>query len=254
METEILTIALWILGGLIAIVAVVANIWKWILVIRYVSLNKKYNTAGLTGQQVAEELLSKTGVEGVTIKQCGFWKTFGGSGNSYSPRKKTIYLRGNIINKSSLTAVALAAMQVAVAKQDRDGDKVYKARRKFEIFGLTCAVTFVPIMLLGLLFDFLIENTVGIAFIISCVVAIGFFVCSIIAQHLIIKSESKASKDAEMMLSGFGMVNEAELGVVKKIYRTYMTEHVINYILSILELIRLILRILLKLAKAKGRK
>ncbi|MBR4270092.1 MAG: zinc metallopeptidase [Clostridia bacterium] len=251
METEILTIALWLLGGLIAIVGVVASIWKWILVIRYLSLNRKHNVAGLTGQQVAEELLNKLGLSEVAVKQCGFWRTFGGSGNSYSPRKKTIYLRGNIVNKSSLTAMALAAQQVAVAKQDIEGDKVFKARRKFEVFGLTCAVTFIPIMLLGLLFDFLIENAVGIAFIISCVVAIGFFVCSIIAQHLIIKSESAASKDAAMMLSGFGMVNEAELATVKKVYRTYLTEHIINYILSILELIRLILRILLRVAKAK---
>ena len=251
---EVLGIVLLVaIGGLSAtvfIVSVVAHIWDWILAIRYLKYNGYGVSNGLTGRQLAENMLNSCGLNDVKVEKCGFFRMIF-FGNSYSHRKKTVFLRGNIIDSSSLTATAIASQRVALAILDKDGDNSYRKRSRYEATCALGALSFLPIILVGALMDWITFSELGYITIIAFVIAFIFFGYSIFGECMVIKSDDKANAKAIEMLVSNNLVNEAEIPVVQKYYRTDMTRHILKFILLILEFIKLIFRVLLKFLKLK---
>ena len=84
-----------ILSAIIGIVFLVADVYSWLLIARYRKLNRKNASINETTEQLAQKLLEKEGITDVSVQKCGLFRSLL-YGNSYSRRKKTIFLRKNI--------------------------------------------------------------------------------------------------------------------------------------------------------------
>jgi len=241
------------IGVLLAIVESVAGIWNWVLIIRYHRFNGIAATNGLTGREVAEKLLAESGVTDVAVKPCGFWRMLFG-GNSYSYKKKTIFLRKNVIDVASLTATAIAANKAVFAIKDNEGDKKYKSRRvHFGIMSVFGAVAFIPLILIGILVDLALWADFGAFSIVFACIALFLVGYAIYGECVKIKIEELASAKALELLINSGLIVDGEIEPIKKIYKTYIISDIINLILAILMFIKIVLKVSLRLLTMKAK-
>ena len=84
-----LEIAIAIVGILIAIVGMISGVISIWLAIRYAKFNKKENSAGMTGEQVARKILDDNGLNHIKVSVVGSIMF----GNSYSHYFKKVRLR-----------------------------------------------------------------------------------------------------------------------------------------------------------------
>ena len=133
-----LEIALMIVGVLIAIVGIVSGITSIWLVVKYFRFNRRENSLGLTGIEIARKILDDNGLEHIKVKRTGSLLF----GNSYSHYFKKVRLRGFIRHETSLTSMGMGAQKAALAILDKEGDKDMKKRVR-----LVPLVTFGPFAL-----------------------------------------------------------------------------------------------------------
>ena len=232
-----------ILLGIAVLAALIAQIF---VIVGYWRGNRMQNSLGLTGEQVARKLLDENGMPDVQVKKCGILRTLL-FGNHYSIMKKTVYLRILTIQKTSVTAAAIAAQKVALAEQHRDGDKKMIIRGRLQGLGVFAPSLFIPLVLAGILLDIFLIGTVLFS-LIALILSAVFILFGFIVTLLNIPVEKKAIVRAEEMLEN--LLTPEENTSVKKLFRSYMVEYIMQFIVSILRIIQIILKVL---AKAKRR-
>ena len=85
-------IALTVVGVLIAIVGMVSGIISLWLIAKYYKYNRRSNSIGMTGMEIARSILDRNGLEHIGVKRTGsLW-----FGNSYSHYFKKVRLRSFI--------------------------------------------------------------------------------------------------------------------------------------------------------------
>lgn len=245
-----LTIVAGIVLGALVVVSIVSAIWKWVLIARYSKYNKQQASAGLTGSQTAIELLKGLGLSDVEVVKCNFFSAIF-LGNSYSPFKKRIRLRKNIFDSTSLTAVALAAQKVALAQRDKEGDKKIKTRSVFMTMGYFAPFAVVPLVILGLIVDLVSIQGIGLWTIVFSAIAVAFYVSSFIVLILNIPIEKRACKTAVEFMEKTNLLSSPEIEDAKVLYKTYITNYVLDFIDQLLYIIWRILRLALKLSKKR---
>ena len=241
---EIVYIAVTILLGLAILAAFIAQI---VIAIGYWRGNRTNNSLGLTGGEYARKLLDQNGMPYVQVKKCGIIRTIL-FGNHYSISKRTVYLRMRTINKPSLTAVAIAAQKVALAEQHRDADTKMIVRSRLQGLGVFAPFLFVPLVLIGLLVDLFVLQTLLLS-LITAGVGLLFILFGFIVTVLNIPVEKKAMKRAQVLLES--ELTGEEMLTVQKIFRSYLVEYVLQFIIAILRIIQLILKILISIRKSK---
>lgn len=82
------------------------------------------NHAGLPGAEIARALLDAHGLQRVGIKPVPGYLS-----DSYDGEKKTLSLSDAVASEASVSAMGIAAHEVAHAYQDAEGDRAYRARR-----------------------------------------------------------------------------------------------------------------------------
>lgn len=238
-------LAIMIVSGLIVAGLVVALIVQISLIIKYKKFNKTPLSNGLTSQQTARSLLDANGLQNVQIKKLGFFRRILLFGNHYSVMKKTIYLRKNILDSSSVTAVGIATQKVCLAIQHKNKDKSFIFRYVLQILTLFTPLLFYGSVAIGLLIDIVTQFT-GIPTIIGLFVGIGFYLLTFILQIFNIKVEKKANEQAVEVLKSANIFNEQEIATLKELLRLYIIADIIVLVLSILKLILQILKIFAK--------
>ncbi len=123
---------------LLAIALIVAFVISICLAISYVKYNKKKNSVGKTGEQVARKILDDNGLEHIAVSKNGSILF----GNSYSHfLKKKVRLRRLTWQKDSVTSLAMAAQKSSLAVMDKEGDpsmkKTYRAYARY-LFRTAC--------------------------------------------------------------------------------------------------------------------
>ena len=116
-----LEIALMIVGFLIVIVGSVSGITSIWLIVKYFRFNRRENSLGLTGMQIARKILDDNGLEHIKVKRTGSLLF----GNSYSHYFKKVRLRGLIRHETSLTSMGMGAQKAALAILDKEGDEPF---------------------------------------------------------------------------------------------------------------------------------
>lgn len=242
--SQALAIAYIVVSALVVIMAIVALVMWIVVAIRYSRANRMQTSSGKTSCEVAREALDKAGLHYVQVKKASFLRAWFW-GNSYSLSKKTIFLRRNIMEKSSLTAVGLALQKVGIAKAIEGGDIKAKTRNFLQIFGVFGPFMFIPLVLLGAIIDIVLFSHFGTWSIAGLVVGIIFLLTGALCTFLNIPVEKKANKVALELLEEHKVCTASEREEIKKVLDTYITAYILDFIVTVLRIIQLILEILI---------
>ncbi len=255
-----LIIALIVVGVLLVAALIFATITRIIVWSTYRRYNKVQNSEGLTAKEAAEKFRDLVEIEGVDVQQTTWWRallSLGGAlgfGNNYSIYKKVIFLRRNIIDKSSITAVGVSTQKVGLALQDKEGNKLYRFTARMKPFVFFAPVLFLPISIIGVVIDLLLFNTLGLTSIISVLAAFAFNIMAFLVILFTIKVEKKANKTALELMEKNDFLTEVERDQIKELYRAYILTYTADFIIATLKLISVILKYALKAAKGLKRK
>ena len=239
-----LEIALLIVGALILIVGIASCLVSLWLVIKYYRFNRRANSLGLTGIEVARKILDDNGLQHIKVKRTGSLLF----GNSYSHYFKKVRLRGFIRHETSLTSMGMGAQKAALAILDKEGDPDMKKRIRLVPLVTFGPFAFVPLILVGAALDYFVFNGSGV-----CTLALGglgliFYVYSIILSVMTLKTEKKAQNKAYEILRSYN-AKEEELTALKELFRLYNIQYINDIILSSLELIYTALEIAIAIKK-----
>ena len=234
-----LEIALMVVGALIVIVGCVSGITSIWLMVKYYRFNRKENSLGLTGIEIARKILDDNGLEHIKVKRTGslFF------GNSYSHYFKKVRLRGLIRHERSLTSIGMGAQKAALAILDKEGDEDMKKRVRLVPLITFGPFAFIPLILIGGALDYFIFNGNGICTLVLGAIGLLFYVYAIVLSVLTLKTEKKAQSRAYEILGRDYNVTDEELSALKELFRLYNIQYINDIILSSLELLYTILEI-----------
>lgn len=233
-------IAMAVIAGLIVIVSVFALAISIYLAISYVKYNRRKNSCGYTGEQVARSLLDRHGLQHIKVSKTGSILF----GNSYSHYFKKVRLRRLTWQKDSLTSLAMAAQKSSLAVLDKEGDPDMKKRVKLTPFIYVGPLAFVPLVIIGALLDlYVFKAGTGQWTIILSVIGLVFYLLSFIMSILVFKTEKKAQVRALDLMREDRLATEEELEMTQKLFRLYNIEYINNMIIALLELIYRVLQI-----------
>jgi Zn-dependent membrane protease YugP len=235
----------------VCILAIIFSIWggimQWSVFFRYQANNRRH-VEGKTAKQVAEQMLAKLGYNDIRVEKTSYlWLLFFYKwGNRYSPKRKTIFLYGNIINKNTVTAIAIATQKVGLVIQHKQGDKKMAFRAKWEIWTRLAPNMFIPIITIGALIDLFLSGgnmtKFGVVTMVFVVIAIIYTVVAFYALYLVIPTERKAGQLAYDEISK-GLIPAEYLDKVKGLYDAQVKVYIADFVLAILNLIMDILYI-----------
>ncbi len=242
-----LEIALIIVGILIIIVGCASGITSIWLAVKYFRFNRRENSLGLTGMQIARKILDDNGLEHIKVRRTGSLMF----GNSYSHYFKKVRLRSLIRYEKSLTSIGLGAQKAALAILDKEGDEDMKKRIRLVPLITFGPFAFIPLLVIGGLLDFLIFNGNGICTIVLGVIAILFYVYAIVLSVMTLKTEKKAQDRAYDILKRDYSITQDELSALKELFHLYNIQYVNDIIISSLELIYYVLKIAIAIKSSK---
>ena len=234
-----LEIALMIVGVLIAIVGIVSGITSIWLVVKYFRFNRRENSLGLTGIEVARKILDDNGLEHIKVKRTGslFF------GNSYSHYFKKVRLRGFIRHETSLTSMGMGAQKAALAILDKEGDADMRKRIRLVPLVTFGPFAFIPLILIGGVLDYFVFNGSGICTLVLGTIGLLFYAYSVVLSVLTLKTEKKAQSRAYEILQRDYHIKDDELSALKELFHLYNIQYINDIILSSLELLYTVLEI-----------
>jgi Zn-dependent membrane protease YugP len=240
-----LEIALMIVGVLIVIVGIVSGITSIWLTIKYFRFNRRENTLGLTGMQIARKILDDNGLAHIKVKRTGSLLF----GNSYSHYFKKVRLRGLIRHETSLTSIGMGAQKAALAILDKEGDEDMRKRVRLVPLITFGPFAFVPLILIGAALDFFVFSGNGVCTLALGAIGLLFYVYSIVLSVLTLKTEKKAQNRAYDILARDYHVTDDELSALKELFHLYNIQYINDIILSSLELLYTLLEIAIAIQK-----
>ena len=245
-----LQIALAFVGLLILIVGVVCLVVSIWLAIQYFKFNRKENSVGMTGEEVARKVLDDNALQHIKVKVTGSILF----GNSYSHYFKKVRLRRMTRHKTSVTALGLGAQKACLAILDKEGDPDMKKQIRLYPLITFGPYAFIPLIIVGVLLDYFVFNQSGVCTYVLGGLGLLFYVYSIVLSVLTLKTEKKAQQRAYSVLQSSHMATEEELADLKKLFRLYNIQYINDIILASLELIYNLLQIAIVLNNSKSEK
>ena len=233
-------IALGIVGLLILIVGAYSlSVSVW-LMIKYVKFNRKDNSAGLTGQEVARKILDANGLNHIAVKATGSILF----GNSYSHFFKKVRLRRLTRHERSLTSLGMGAQKASLAILDKEGDPDMRKRIRLYPIITFGPFAFIPLILIGALLDYYVFSQTGVWTLALAIVGLLFYIYAIVLSVLTLKTERKAQEKAYSILEEENLATADELSSLKELFHLYNVQYINDIILSSLELIYFVLEII----------
>ncbi len=213
---------------ILVLIGVVISLWASAGVkSTYSKYSRVRSMSGLTGAQVAEQILRTNGIYDVRVEHISGELT-----DHYDPKNRVLRLSDAVYNSTSVAALGVAAHECGHAVQD---DKNYFPLRfrnalvPVANFGTQAAW---PIILIGLLFtssSFLID------------LGILLFSLGVLFQLVTLPVEFDASRRAVEILGNTGILYGDEIKGTKKVLRAAALTYVAAAAASILSLLRLLL-------------
>lgn len=235
--SDAVILAMGVVCGLLIIVSIFALGVSIFLAISYVRYNKKQNSCGKTGEQIARKILDHHELGHIKVSKTGSIMF----GNSYSHYFKKVRLRRLTWQKRSVTSLAMAAQNSALAVLDKENDAEMRTRVRLTPLIYFGPIAFVPMVVIGVLLDVLLST--GFCGILFTVLGLGFYLLSFVMSILVLKTEKKAQKRAYEIMKEEGLATEEELESCKKLFKLYNIEYVNNMIIALLELVYRVLQI-----------
>ena len=193
----------------------------------------KYSTvrtrAGITGAQVAAQIMRASNVNQVSIEPVAGEMT-----DHYDPTKKVLRLSEGVYDGTSIAALGIAAHEVGHAIQDAQGYAPMKLRAlMYPISSLGSTLAF-PLVFIGLIF-----NSGYSSWLIS--LGIWFFTAAVAFTLVTLPVEFDASRRAVKALTTGGYMSDEELAGVRKVLGAAAMTYVAAAATALLQLLRLIM-------------
>jgi len=191
----------------------------------YAKFSKILARSGLTGKEVAKELLLRNNLENIEIKPIE-----GKLSDHYDPRKKRLNLSNEVYYGKSLAAQGIVAHEIGHAIQD-----------SMNYFPLTLRSNLVPVTNIGSRMAvplFLI----GFIFSLPGLMDIGIiaFSLAVLFQAVTLPVEFDASKRAVGLLIRGNIISDTEINSVKKVLNAAALTYVAAAAVAVFQLLRLI--------------
>lgn len=187
----------------------------------YATYSKQPAVSGLTGAEVAREILDRNGLERVRVEPVPGRLT-----DHYDPRAKAVRLSEGNFGASSVAAASIAAHEAGHALQDASGYVPMKLRYGISpLVGIGAQVW--PFLLLMGIFG------LGSVFIQLAVAAFA----AVLLFHLVtLPVEFNASRRAHGLLGSYGIVSGAEASGVRRVLRAAGLTYVAAALTAVLTL------------------
>lgn len=193
----------------------------------YANMAKINNGKRLTGEQAAYNVLRHYGINNVRIEA-----THGKLTDHYDPRSNVIRLSAEVFSGTSIAAVGIACHEAGHAAQHAENYLPIKVRN-----------TILPIANFGSSFGVLLA-IFGYAIGFSTLIDVGIilFAAVVVFQLVTLPIEFNASRRAIRVIEGTEMLYEDEVPKAQKVLFAAAMTYVASLLVSIMSLLRLILR------------
>ena len=239
--SDAVILAMVVVGVVLIIASVFALFVSIYLAVRYARYNRKLNSCGKTGEQIARTILDENGLQQIKVSKSGSILF----GNSYSHYFKKVRLRRLTWKKKSVTSLAMAAQKSALAVLDKERDVDMQARVRMTPIIYFGPLAYVPLVIIGAVLDLIVfRNDNGIFTIAMTAVGTVFYLLSFIMSVKVLKTEKKAQERAYRIMKESGMATDEELEMCKKLFRLYNIEYINDMVIALLELVYRVLQII----------
>ncbi len=248
-----LVIAFFAVVVLLGVATLVAGILRIIIFFNYWITDRSSTAAGFTGETAAKHMLAELGYGDIEVKKAGFFRALVYS-NHYNPKKKIIYLRASTFKRDNITSVGLALQKVGIAIQDKKSGSVksYWRLKQIAVFG---PIMFIPLVIVGVVIDFITLFMTGGSFsgvgtLVCVILGIAYFVASFVLTIYTIKVEKRANAEALEIMKNYQLFTEDEYDKIAKVFRVYLLTYITDFIINLLQIIKLILKIAINIFAA----
>ncbi len=225
----------WLDNSLIFLLIIATFIWsliaQWRVKSAYQNYSKIRNMRGLTGFQVARQILDKNGLSNVMIESAQ-----GVLSDHYDPRRNVVRLSSGVYNGNSVAAAAIAAHEVGHAIQYAE-NYGFIGLRNILLPTVVTGGRFVGMIFLG---GILLTSLTGFGTILMDLAIVLYLVVAIF-QTLTLPIEFDASHRAKIQLDALGLIYEDEQQGVKKVLGAAAMTYVAALAVTVTQLIRMIL-------------
>lgn len=184
------------------------------------------SASGMTGAQVAQQILASEGLYGVQVVPVS-----GDLTDHYDPRNKTVSLSQSVYGSSSLAAQGVAAHECGHAIQDAKNYVPLGIRSALVPVANLGSSAAWPLFFLGLLFQFPVIMKLGIF----------LFLFALLFQLVTLPVEFNASHRAMQKLKGMSLMGREELGGARKVLTAAAMTYVAAAATSLIYLLRMII-------------
>ena len=193
---------------------------------RYSKYKKVKVKSGMTGAEVAREILKENGLDNIYVVETRGYLT-----DHYDPRAKVVRLSTDIYNGDSIASVSVAAHECGHAVQDKEGYFFLKFRSFLvPIVNFSTKFGYLAV-LIGLIFGSMNLAWIGIILL----VAILLF------QLITLPVEFNASKRGKIFLSKLKVVDSGEKSMASSMLMAAAMTYIASLISTLLDLLRLVL-------------
>lgn len=184
------------------------------------------SACGMTGAQVAQEILRRNGVSDVTVQHVS-----GNLTDHYNPATKTVNLSDSVYGSTSVAAIGVAAHECGHVMQHETGYiplSIRTALVPIANFGSNAGIWIVMLGFFMGLSDKIV--TLGIL----------LFSLGVLFQVVTLPVEFNASRRALSMLDSYGILSSDEVGKSREVLTAAALTYVASAASSVLSLLRLI--------------
>ena len=215
------------------IVALLATVVVQIMVhCKYKKYAKVENMLGLTGEQVARQILESKGIEGINIIPIDGELT-----DCYDPRKKELRLSKGVFEGKSLSSLGIAAHEVGHACQDAENYGMLKLRNATAGAIMFAYKLVIGVILLNLLCAFVLSFDISG---ISLLLVLSYLFFLLFFQVITLPCEFDASNRAETMLFNCGFVAESERKKIHDLLFAAAMTYIAATAVTLLNILRLL--------------
>ena len=192
----------------------------------YRKYSRVSSMSGMTGAQVAMEILRRNGITDVSVQHVS-----GDLTDHYDPRTKTVNLSDSTYASQSVAAIGVAAHECGHVCQHYTGYLPIRIRAALVPAANIGSNIGLPIVVLGLFLGFTPLAKIGLI----------VFTLAVLFQIVTLPVEFDASHRALVMLSDYGMLAEDEVDQSRKVLSAAALTYVASAAATILQLLRLVM-------------
>lgn len=191
----------------------------------YETYSRRASACGMTGAQVAQEMLRREGIYDVSVETVR-----GNLTDHYDPSSRTLRLSEGVAHSTSLAALGVAAHETGHALQHRDAYAPLVLRSaSVPAVNIGSNLSW-PLVLAGMLFSWEPLINIGIL----------LFSFTVIFTLITLPVEFNASKRAMLALESGGFMRQDELSGAKSVLNAAAMTYVAAALTAILQLVRLL--------------